>query len=144
MALKVLAVGDLHLGRTPSRLPDELSLQARDLGPAGAWHRIVDAALAERVDALVLAGDVVEEENDFFEAWRELATGVERLLVAGIRVIAVVGNHNIQVLPRLADQIVGFELLGRGGAWQQVTLESGGERLTLHGWSFPQRSYGQI
>lgn len=139
MPLKLLAVGDLHLGRSPSRLPAELEHRARDLGPAGAWQRIVSAAADARVDALALAGDVVEQEDDFFEAYRELADGVDKLLKAGIRVLAVAGNHDVQVLPRLADQIDGFELLGRGGRWEAATLQAGSDRLTVHGWSFPQR-----
>ncbi|MGM0433142.1 MAG: metallophosphoesterase family protein [Pseudomonadota bacterium] len=137
MTYSLLAVGDLHLGARPSRLPDELTGRSAELGTAGAWRRIVDQALEQRVNAVVLAGDVVEDEDDFFEAYRELATGVERLLAAGIRILGVVGNHDVRVLPRLADQLSGFELLGRGGEWEAVTLESADTELTLHGWSFP-------
>ena len=137
MTFSLLAVGDLHLGARPSRLPDSLADRSADLGTAGAWRRIVDQALEQKVDALVLAGDVVEDEDDFFEAYRELRIGVDRLLEAGVRILAVVGNHDVRVLPRLADQLPGFELLGRGGNWQSVTLEAQGVRLSLHGWSFP-------
>lgn len=137
MTFSLLAVGDLHLGARPSRLPDSLAERSADLGTAGAWRRIVDQALEQKVDVLVLAGDVVEDEDDFFEAYRELKTGVDRLLQGGVRILAVVGNHDVRVLPRLADQLPGFELLGRGGHWESVTLESQGLRLSLHGWSFP-------
>ncbi|WP_243864954.1 metallophosphoesterase family protein [Halospina denitrificans] len=137
--MQILAVGDLHLGAAPSRLPDELTGRASDLGATGVWHRIVEQAITSEVDAVVLAGDVVEDEDDFFEAYRELSRGVERLTGAGIRVLGIVGNHDVRVLPRLADQIQGFELLGRGGQWQTAELAAGSERLTLHGWSFPQR-----
>lgn len=139
MTMKLLAVGDLHLGAAPSRLPAELSGRAAALGTAAVWRRIVDQAIEAQVTALLLAGDVVEEEDDFFEAYSELADGVERLVAAGIRVLGVVGNHDVQVLPRLADRIEGFELLGRDGRWQSVTLQQGTESLTLHGWSFPQK-----
>lgn len=137
MTYSLLAVGDLHLGARPSRLPDELTGRSAELGTAGVWRRIVDQAIEQGVNAVVLAGDVVEDEDDFFEAYRELATGVERLLAADVRILAVVGNHDVRVLPRLADQLSGFELLGRGGEWESVTLESAGTELTLHGWSFP-------
>ncbi|CAN5835330.1 DNA repair exonuclease [soil metagenome] len=138
MPMKLLAVGDLHLGRAPSRLPDELTERARELGPGEAWRRVVDAAIEGGVHAVTLSGDVVEGEYDFFEGYRELATGVERLLEADIHVLGVVGNHDVKVLPRLASQIEGFQLLGSGGVWQRETLEIGGECLTLHGWSFAQ------
>ncbi|MYL26692.1 MULTISPECIES: metallophosphoesterase family protein [Halomonadaceae] len=137
MTFSLLAVGDLHLGARPSRLPDELTGRSAELGTTGVWRRIVDQALEQGVNAVVLAGDVVEDEDDFFEAYRELATGLERLIAADIRVLGVVGNHDVRVLPRLADQLAGFELLGRGGTWESVTLEAAGTQLTLHGWSFP-------
>lgn len=137
MTFSLLAVGDLHLGARPSRLPGALIDRSAELGTTGVWRRIVDQALERGVNAVVLAGDVVEDEDDFFEAYRELATGLERLLGAGIRVLGVVGNHDVRVLPRLADQLPGFELLGRGGEWEQASLEAAGTRLTLHGWSFP-------
>ncbi|XOZ34117.1 metallophosphoesterase family protein [Halomonadaceae bacterium KBTZ08] len=141
MTFSLLAVGDLHLGARPSRLPDELTGRSAELGTAGAWRRIVDQALEAAVDAVVLVGDVVEDEDDFFEAYRELATGVERLLAANIRILGVVGNHDYRVLPRLADQLPGFELLGRGGEWESLTLAPEGTPLTLHGWSFPAARY---
>lgn len=136
MPLKLLAVGDIHLGRRPGRLPQELAGAARELGPAGAWRRVVARAIAEGVDAVALAGDVVEREEDFYEAYRELFAGVEELAGAGIRVLGVAGNHDVHVLPRLADQLEGFELIGRGGTWETRTLEAGGEQATIHGWSF--------
>ncbi|MDE0270017.1 MAG: metallophosphoesterase [Gammaproteobacteria bacterium] len=136
--MKILAVGDMHLGRRPSRLPPGLVDRARELGPAGAWRRTVEAALETEVRAVALAGDVVEKEDDFFEAYRELAGGVRTLTEAGIDVVGVAGNHDVKVLPRLADDIPEFKLLGKGGQWEPWTLEQGTESLTLWGWSFPQ------
>ncbi len=137
--MKLLAVGDLHLGRRPSRLPAALAARAADLGPAAAWGRLVEQALAQQVHAVVLAGDLVEREDDFFEAYRDLHAGVSRLTEAGIRVLGVAGNHDVQVLPRLAAQLPAFELLGQAGQWQAVDLEGAGERLRLWGWSFPSK-----
>ena len=137
MPLRLLAIGDMHLGRRPSRLPPALAHRARELGPSEAWARIVDAALEAEIDAAVLAGDVVDRENDFFEAFRELRAGVERLATAGIRVFGVAGNHDVAVLPRLAGQIDAFEFLGQGGNWQVVDIGVGAEKAALWGWSFP-------
>jgi DNA repair protein SbcD/Mre11 len=138
MTLKLLAVGDLHLGRRPSRLPDSLAEQAHDLGPAEAWERTVQAAIDEGVDAVVMAGDVVEKPKDFYEGFRELQKGVKRLSDAGIRVLGVAGNHDVEILPRLADLIEDFHLIGRGGHWEDVNITAGSESLTIWGWSFPQ------
>ncbi|PKL96585.1 MAG: DNA repair exonuclease [Gammaproteobacteria bacterium HGW-Gammaproteobacteria-8] len=134
----LLAVGDLHLGRRPSGLPPQLQGRADALGPEAAWDRLVREARSRAVDAVVLAGDVVESEDDLFEGYRALERGVESLSEAGIAVVGVAGNHDVRVLPRLADRIEGFRLLGRSGRWEQLALGSEQEQLTLHGWSFTQ------
>ena len=140
--MKLLCVGDIHLGRQPARLPAGLldELKASELGPAAAWRLAVDFALADEVDAVLLAGDVVEQEDDFYEAYGDLRRGVDRLAAAGIPLLAVSGNHDVQVLPRLADAVPGFRLIGRGGAWevQEVTGRDG-RRVQVLGWSFPER-----
>ena len=124
----------MHLGRTPSRLPPDLP--AQDLGPAAAWRRAVVAAIEEQVAAVLLAGDVVDRDDDFFEAYRALEDGVRRLTVAGIEVIGVAGNHDLKVLPRLTAHIPQFRLLGAGGNWESHSIE-GSEAVTVWGWSFP-------
>ena len=140
--MKLLCVGDIHLGRQPARLPAGLldELKASELGPAAAWRLAVDFALADEVDAVLLAGDVVEQEDDFYEAYGDLRRGVDRLAAAGVPVLAVSGNHDVQVLPRLADAVPGFRLLGRGGVWEVAGVGGrvGGHAQVL-GWSFPER-----
>ena len=131
MALKVLALGDIHLGRRPP-LP-EGELDSSRLGPTAAWERTLEEALRIGVDALLMAGDVVEREDDFFEAYRFLASGVRRLVEAGVAVVAVAGNHDGLVLPRLAAEMEGFRLLGAEGRWESICLSGGGESLTLWG-----------
>lgn len=136
----LLFVGDMHLGRSPHRLVAALSATRRDvgqLGPAEAWRRVVRAAKDHGVQAVVLAGDVVDQDKDRFEAWGHLARGVAELLAAGVRVLAVAGNHDAVALPRLAERIPAFELLGRGGRWQRAELEG----VDLVGWSFPARHH---
>ena len=125
----------MHLGRTPSRLPPDLP--ASELGPAAAWRRAVDTAIDRGVQAVLLAGDLVDREDDFFEAYRALEAGVRRLTEAGIEVIGVAGNHDVRVLPRLAGHIPQFRLLGAGGTWESVSVWDGTDAVTVWGWSFP-------
>lgn len=139
MTIKLLAVGDMHLGRQPSRLPEDLAGRGRDLGPAAAWKRAVDRAIEDQVDVVALAGDLVEQEDDFFEAYRDLRHGVERLADEGIAVIGVAGNHDVMVLPRLARELPQFRLLGSRGHWETFEFAKDDERLTIHGWSFPEK-----
>jgi exonuclease SbcD len=141
MEARLLCVGDMHLGRRPGRLPRELAergISPADLAPAAAWRLCVRAAIERKVDAVLLLGDVVDSERDFFEASGVLERGVRELLEAGIEVCAVAGNHDIEVLPRLADQVQGFHLLGRRGEWEERILQRGGKPMVrLVGWSFP-------
>jgi len=136
-------VGDIHLGRRPSRLPEGVTgagLTAHDISPAAAWEATVEWALAHGVDVVVLAGDVVESLEDRFEAYPLLKRGVERLTEAGITVAGVAGNHDVHALPLLADRVEGFRLLGRGGVWERVTVTgASGAEVDLLGWSFPKQ-----
>ncbi len=141
MSVRILAIGDLHLGRTPSRLPEALreqGIEAFELTPAEGWRRAVRYAITKAVDAVVFAGDLVESSNAGFEAYGVLRKGVSELTAAGIAVFAVAGNHDVNVLPRLAAQIPEFRLLGANGCWEYGEIEQRGQRVArVAGWSFP-------
>jgi len=138
----LLAVGDIHLGRRPTRLPDllgEHGVAAVELTPAAAWRATVAEAVRLKVDAVCLAGDVVDTADDRFEAYGHLEAGVRRLVEAGIQVVGVAGNHDVEALPRLARRIDGFRLVGEGGRWEVVEIAGRDGRIELLGWSFPGR-----
>ena len=141
MPARILFVGDIHLGRRPGRLPEnlgEFDVAVAELTPVAAWRRVVRYAVEAEVDAVVLAGDVVEADNARFEAYGQLQDGVRRLLDGGIAVYAVSGNHDVDALPRMAEAIDGFRLLGRGGRWEVVTIRRDDRPIArLAGWSFP-------
>ena len=138
-----MCVGDIHLGRRPSKLAGrvgDFGVGIHELTPAAAWHAAVKWALANQVDAVALAGDVVESLEDRFEAYGHLERGVRRLTDANIPVVSVAGNHDVFALPRLADQLPDFKLIGRGGKWQPVELTAAsGARLRILGWSFHEK-----
>lgn len=141
--MRLLAIGDVHLGTRPGSLPEDLSasgLDAGDLGPAAALERAVDAAIAHDAHAVLFAGDVVESTNARFEALPPLEAALGRLAEAGIRAIAVAGNHDVEALPRLAQRLESLELLGAGGRWESTTVDgSDGSAVEVLGWSFPER-----
>lgn len=136
--VKLLVAGDIHIGRVSSKVPadDAAALSAR-----AAWERIVELAVEEKVDLLCLTGDVADESNRFWEALGPLERGLRTLENQGIRTLAVGGNHDHDVLPRLADQLESdaFRLLGRGGRWERHAFPSeDGPLLYVDGWSFPR------
>lgn len=96
-------------------------------------------SVQQGVDAVALTGDVVDSENATYESLGPLQRGLERLDEAGIETVAVSGNHDYNALPRLEKMVEasGFQLLGRGGQWEGVVVES--EESTpvqFLGWSF--------
>ena len=135
VSFRILCTGDVHLGRRPTRIPE--GLDAGAFGPAQAWRNFVSSAIDLEVDAVALTGDIVDESNRFYEAFSVLQSGVRQLIGAGIPVVAVAGNHDFEVLPRLADQLPEFRLLGRRGRWEEFVLEREGNALRFCGWSFP-------
>ncbi len=135
----ILFVGDMHLGRLPSRVPVGGQLPPlAELGPGAAWRRVAEEAVRLAVDAVALAGDVVHGANDLFEGANELAAGLEVLTRAGIPVLAVAGNHDTRVLPDLARR-GGITLLGPGGTWSTADIAPPDRTpVRVVGWSFPE------
>ncbi|MEQ9616829.1 MAG: DNA repair exonuclease [Phycisphaerales bacterium] len=137
-SLRLLIAGDLHLGRASSRVTAQSD---SDVTARAALDRLVDAAIRENADLLCLTGDVADDSNRFWEALGPLTRGITRLAEEGIVTLAVSGNHDHDVLPRLAAQLdsQAFRLLGREGNWERYTHEvNGSPVLHVDGWSFPQ------
>jgi len=138
--VRLLMTGDLHLGRSSSRVP--AAVPRDELRATTIWRRMVDLAIAEHASLVCLSGDIADQDNKFWEAIGPLEKGIARLADAGIRTVAVAGNHDFKVLMRLADQLPRehFHLLGRGGRWERLRLtQNGAPVLLVDGWSFPDK-----
>lgn len=133
--MKLLCTGDLHIGRCSTCVP-EMGVSG---SCASAWKRVVDSALQEEVDAVLLSGDLVNANSRFFEAIGPLERGLDRLADADIQTFAVAGNHDYSVLPELQRSIKHDHLhvLGVGGSWECREFSRDGEKLNIVGWSFP-------
>jgi DNA repair exonuclease SbcCD nuclease subunit len=135
----LLAIGDIHLGRLSGRLP--ASLDPAALGPAAALRTAVQAARDHEVAAVLLAGDVADTSRDLFHALGTLTETLAPLQEAGIPVLAVAGNHDHDVLPRLAGRLPGLRQLGQGGRWETAQVDGPGGPVRVLGWSFPDRRH---
>lgn len=144
--MRILCASDIHLGRAPA-LPGTLDHRA-------AWEFVLGAARRERPDLVVLAGDVIDSDNQYLETWGPLREGVLGLLREGVSIAAVAGNHDAEVFPELHAAAgreaypggAAFHLLrGRGDAnqpeWRELRIQAGGEGLTLVGWSFLDNNF---
>ena len=139
----ILAIGDVHLGTRCSGVPQVVyswGIDPNELTPAAALKLSADLAIEQEVDAVLFAGDVVESTNARFEAIPPLEECIRRLLDAGVEVIAVAGNHDVEALPRLASLLDGFTLLGGGGRWESKTVTKNKVPVAeIVGWSFGER-----
>jgi len=137
MAVKVLAAADLHLGRRSASLP------ANDerLASKNAWQRLVQWAIDKEVDVVALAGDIVDQDNSYYESIGPLQAGFDLLGQAGIKVFMVSGNHDYRVLPQLiSPRYPNVHLLGSSGQWESGIFRKEGETVQFVGRSFPSSS----
>ena len=139
-----MAIGDIHLGNRPASVPDALRRRIGDeIDPAEVWKRAVEKAIQYEVSAVLLVGDVVHELHDAWRVERDVERGVRQLAEHGIRVISVVGNHDIKALPAIAESIPSLQLIGTDDAWEQCVVEDadGSPIAQIIGWSFPRCPY---
>jgi len=125
--MRLLAVSDIHIGRIPATPVGHADATSR-----GAWDAVVRCAIDRKVDAVLLAGDVVQGENAYFEGFGPLREGLESLEREGIRVFGVAGNHDPAVFARIARTCPQVKLLGLDGNWEWTDFQG----LRIYGWSF--------
>ena len=137
MALKILATGDLHIGRKSSSVSENVEESSTKY----TWNRIVDWTINNDVNVLVLTGDIVDHDNRYFEAIGPIQAGLRKLDKAGISVYMVLGNHDYDVLPQIvgSDEYDNVHLLGFNGKWEAKTFSGNGEQIQFVGWSFPNQ-----
>jgi len=137
MVLKILATGDLHIGKKSS----SVSESAEESSTKFTWNLIVDWSINNGINVLVLTGDIVDQDNRYFEAIGPLQSGFEKLKQADIAVYMVAGNHDYNVLPQVAGigKHDNVHLLGINGEWEVKTFSKNGEKIQFVGWSFPNQ-----
>lgn len=97
MTLRILATADIHLGRKSSAIPQDSEV----LSTKYTRDWIVNTAIRNEVDVLVISGDTVDWDNNFYEAIGPLQEGFYKLKQAKIAVYLTAGNHDCEVLPQI-------------------------------------------
>jgi len=129
--MKILACADIHLGRIPA------TPRTTSLSNSSAWESVVTTAIKEKVDVIAIAGDVIDQDEAWFEAFGPLLKQVKRLDDHGISIVTVAGNHDHRVFPRLGEEGASIHILGLGGTWESIDLDG----IRFIGWSFPSSTY---
>ncbi len=138
MRLKFVHAADLHLD-SPFRaaceaLPRELSA-IFERATFKAFERIVSLCLREKVDFLLLAGDLFDSKDKSVRARLKLAGELARLDQAGIPTFIVCGNHD----PLSAEGELGLPKSVKvfGATWEEVELQCRNARVRVQGISYP-------
>lgn len=100
--MKILHTSDLHIGKY---------IGTYDLkeGTEYVLNQVVDTAIRERVEVVLISGDVFDRPNPSEEAIKMYVSFLKQLLDKNIKVIAISGNHDSGI--RLSAY---KEILGKG------------------------------
>lgn len=139
MTVRFLHAADLHLDTpftTRGRYPDHVTSVLRDASLA-AFTNLVEAALAEEVAFVVVAGDVYDGARRGVRAQLELRSGLARLADAGIRSFVAHGNHDpVDEGWSAIDAFPGLVTVFGSDGVDSVAFATDGGPVTVHGISF--------
>ncbi|MDX8457283.1 metallophosphoesterase family protein [Mesorhizobium humile] len=137
MAFRFIHTADIHLDSPLRSLALRNPELAELIGDASrqAFVAVVDLCLAERVDALVIAGDLYDGDQTSMKTARFLASQMTRLHQAGVRVYLIRGNHDS--MSRITKQLVLPDTVTIfGGRCQSVVQSGTAIDVAFHGLSF--------
>lgn len=138
---RFIHTADIHLDSPLRSLALRDAALAELVGNATrhAFVRIIDLCLEERVDALLIAGDLYDGDQTSMKTARFLADQLHRLDRAGIRAFIIRGNHD--AMSRITRELVlPASVKVFGGRAETVALDrAAGQRpVVIHGLSFAQ------
>ncbi len=94
--MKLLHFADAHIDMaTYGRRDPETGLPVRVMDFLKSLDAIVDAAIQEKVDLVIFAGDAYKDRNPAPTYQREWGERIMRLSQAGIPTLLLVGNHDL-------------------------------------------------
>ena len=139
---RFLHTGDLHLDSpfegVSAGAPAEVAAALRDATTA-AWRNVVQAAIAERVDFVLVAGDVFENRSPTLMGQTRFRDGLAQLAQHGIPSYVVHGNHDPLDGHSWAPSLAFPELTHRfrADAVEAVPVRRGGREIArVYGRSF--------
>ncbi|WP_170006633.1 metallophosphoesterase family protein [Bacillus fonticola] len=139
--MKLLHTADLHLDspyRGVGTLPNHIAERLKGSG-FRVLDQLVDIAMSERVDAVVVAGDVYDRDTRTLRAELQFRRMCSRLNAEGIPVFVAHGNHDF-----LQGITHGLEFpeqtyLFSGEVTEFVVTTKSGEKLSVQGFSYEER-----
>ncbi len=141
--MRFIHASDLHIDSPLRGLDRYVGAPVERLRTAtrSAFERLIDTALAERVDFVLVAGDIYDCD------WQDFHTGLffrgqlVRLERAGIRVFIVQGNHDAQGVISKQLALPPNVTVFSSRTAQTVRLDE--LSVAIHGRSFPEREVNE-
>ncbi len=110
--VKILHFADAHIDiATHGRHDAVTGLPVRVLDFLKALDNIVDAAISEKVDLVIFAGDAYKDRTPSPTFQREWGKRIMRLSTAGVPTLLLVGNHDISPASGRAHTLQEFDTL---------------------------------
>jgi DNA repair protein SbcD/Mre11 len=138
-AFRFVHAADIHLDSPLRSLALRNPGLAELIGNASrqVFVRIVDLCLDERVDALLLAGDLYDGDQTSMKTARFLIEQLRRLHAAGVRVFIIRGNHD--ALSKITKELVlpdSVTVFGGRADTVEMLRDRGERPILVHGLSF--------
>ncbi|TCP29287.1 DNA repair exonuclease SbcCD nuclease subunit [Scopulibacillus darangshiensis] len=141
MAIRFIHTADWHLDRPfkgVSHLPEVIRGRVRE-STFTALNNLVNRAIVEKVDFIVIAGDIFDQSHRSLKAQQRFNKAMSQLNEHGIVVFLSHGNHD-----HLGDQWnqlkAGDNVCIFGPKIEMMPYQKpNGERVHLYGFSYPQR-----
>ncbi len=137
MPFRFVHTADIHLDSPLRSLALRNPALAALIGDSTrqALVAIVDLCLDQKVDALVIAGDLYDGDQTSMKTARFLATQLGRLHEAGIAVFKIRGNHD--ALSKISQELILPPTVKVfGGRGETVEIAGKGVGVAVHGISF--------
>ncbi|MCE2405650.1 MAG: exonuclease SbcCD subunit D [Dehalococcoidia bacterium] len=144
--MRILHFSDLHIGvENYGRTDPSTGLSTRLLDFLSSFDELVEYALVQQVDLVLLAGDAYKGRDPSQTHQREFAKRLARLSAAGIPVFLLVGNHD---LPNAVGRATAIEIfhtlqvpgLYVGDSLQTYTLATRNGPIQIVAVPWPRRS----
>ncbi len=98
--MKVVALGDAHLGRSylPFTDPDT-GVNRRELDFEISFEAAIDLALAQQPDVVLWLGDIFDHPRPTYRSFRVAQRALQRIRDHGVTTVVISGNHDTPRLP---------------------------------------------
>lgn len=138
--MRFIHAADLHLDSPMAGLRARHGARADDVSRATrtAFRRLIDVAIRDKVDFVLVAGDVFDRDWPDYSTGLFFASGLADLGKAGIRVALIRGNHD--AASRMSRHLTWSSNVYEFGHHEPSTHLLDDLGVAIHGQSFPDRA----